>query len=463
MLRKHFGRRRFLKGVGGVVIGLPAMDVFQAPAWAQTAVPGKKIYSALLLQQNGSVIGTSGDPDRFFPRNIGPLTTEILAGADSTQAVAELKDYANKVVVLRGIDFKYSNNHNGGPPAASCGSPTRQGGVQTMPATESIDFFLARTLTPGKEPLNTYAGRKGTYRDDALSFSTGGQLRVADNNPQNVYTRLSGLTGVMATDPALFAKIRDRRLSINDVVRNDLRDLLGRTDLSTLDRQRLDLHLTSVRDMEMNMTTTIGPMLDTAGMTAINGQHTTDANFEKVVNMQLDLIAFAFASDRARAATLQIGGCNDHTRYVINGVSTPPYHFISHRVQSDGGSGPAIANAVELHHQIDRIHARYVKHFMDRLAMYPMPEGGTLLDNTCNLWTNSCADGPPHSGRGVPHVLFGSGGGYLKTGLTVRSNGPSHRVLNTIISAAGVRKAGGAPYDTFGDPGSPGVISDIIA
>ena len=151
-------------------------------------------------------------------------------------------------------------------------------------------------------------------------------------------------------------------------------------------------------------------MPDSAGLMAVNGTHTTDANMEKVVKLQLDLIAFAFASDRARAATLQVGGCNDHTKYTINGVQAPPYHFISHRVLSDGGSGTRIANAVELHHQIDRIHARFFKHFLDRLAAVSLPEGGTLLDASANLWTNSIADGPPHSGNNVPHIIGGRGG-----------------------------------------------------
>ena len=311
--------------------------------------------------------------------------------------------------------------------------------------SESYDFYIASKMSPGQEPLTLYAGRKGTYRDDALSFSAGGTLRVGDNNPWNVYQRLSGLSGVMQTDPGLFQKIAARRMSVNDLVRTDLRDLLGRGDLSKLDRERLDLHLTSVRDMEINMTGTLGPMpgagLDIPGMQSVNGTHTTDANMEKVVRMQLDLIAFAFGSDRARTATLQVGGCNDHTKYTIKGVQAPPFHFISHRVLSDGGSGTSIPNAVELHHQIDRIHARFFKHFLDRLSAYPMPDGGTLLDASANLFTNSVSDGPPHSGNNVPHIVAGGAGGFLKTGLHLRSPGPSHRILNTLISAAGARKA----------------------
>jgi hypothetical protein len=224
----------------------------------------------------------------------------------------------------------------------------------------------------------------------------------------------------------------------------------------------LDLHFSSIRDMEIDMTKVIGPPPDTAGMQAVNGSHTTDANMEKVVKFQLDLIAFAFASDRARTATLQVGGCNDHTKYTINGVQAPPFHFISHRVMSDGGSGDPIANAVELHHQIDRIHARYFKHLLDKMSAYTLPTGGTLLDSSVNLWVNSIADGPPHGGNDVPHVLAGSAGGFLKTGIHLKTTGYTSKVLSTLASAAGVRKADGNLVDNFGDPSSTGLVSEII-
>jgi hypothetical protein len=465
MLKRHFGRRRLLRGIGGVVVGLPALDLFSRRARA-AAPPTRKIYSALILQQNGSIQGNGGDPDMFWPRAMGPLSAAAMAGADMDRATSELKDHADKLIFIRGINFKFSRNHDGGPVAAGTGAPITGSGTKQLPVSESADFFIARTLSPGQEPLTLYAGRKNTFRDDAFSFSTGGKLRVGDNNPWNVYQRLSGLAGMVMTDPGQLEKIAARRLSINDLVRTDMKELLARTDLSKADRERLDLHFSSIRDMEGNMTGTLGPMtplVDMAGLQAVNGTHTTDANMEKVVRLQLDLIAFAFASDRARSASLQVGGCNDHTKYTINGVQAPPYHFISHRVMSDGGSGTAIQNAVQLHHQIDRIHARYFKHFLDRLAAYSLPEGGTLLDASVNLWTNSIADGPPHSGNNVPHIIGGGAAGFLKTGVHLRSPGPSHRVLNTIISAAGGRKANGDLVDNFGDPNTPGLIAEVVA
>jgi hypothetical protein len=465
MSNKNFGRRRFLRGAGGVLVGLPALDVFH-PGRAAAQAPARKIYSALILQQNGAIQGHGTDPDRYWPRALGPISSAAMAGPDADRTTSELRDHADKLIFVRGLSFKHSRNHDGGPIAASTGAPVRGTGTKQMPVSESIDFFIASKMSPGQEPLTLYAGRKGTFRDDALSFSTGGTLRIGDNNPWNVYQRLTGLQGAMTADPGLFQKVIARRISVNDLVRNDLKDLLRRTDLSKADRERLDLHVTSVRDMEVNMSGTLGPMtpglVDAAGMVAVSGTHTTDANMEKVVRMQLDLIAFAFASDRARTATLQVGGCNDHTRYTINGVVTPPYHFITHRIMSDNAIGEPIPNAIELHHQIDRIHARYFKHFLDRMAAYPMPGGGTLLDSSVNLFTNSVSDGPPHSGDNVPHIIAGSAGGALRTGIHLRSTGPTNKVLSTIATAAGVRKPGGNPIDNFGDPTATGLLSEIL-
>jgi len=464
-------RRHILRGIGGIAVGLPALDIFEGRvAKAQAAT--KPTYTALLLQQNGAVQG-QGDADMFWPPTMGPITTEGLAAAtDRTTTV--LKDYAPKLNFVRGLNFKYSNNHDGGPFAASTGAPKGTGsGTSTMPAGESYDWFIARNTTPvdatkaapAKEPLALYTGRKGTFRDDCLSFSTGGKLRTADNNPWNVYQRVVMGGTLPPTDPAIAMRLINRRKSINDAIRTDLRQLLARTDLSKLDRERIDLHLTSVRDLEIGMGTTIGPApIDAAGIQAVNSAATTDANFIKVVQFQLDIAAWAFAADKVRTANLQIGGCNDHTRYTIDGVLQPPYHFISHRVQSDGGSGTAIADAVGLHHKIDIIHANYFKYFLDKLSSYTLPTGGTLLDAGVYLWTNSVSNGPPHSGTNIPHVLAGGANGFLKTGNHIKITGETVKVLNTMISACGVRKADGNLVDNFNAPsGAPGLVTEIIA
>src|SRR5262245_54116091 len=164
MKRINVARRRFLRGIGGVMVGLPALDIFEGRANAQ-AMP-KKIYSALILQQNGCVQGINGEPQRFWPLKTGPIDANAMMTPDAEQTTSILAPYASKVNFVRGLNFHYSNNHNGGPLAASTGAPVVGSDTKVLPTLESADYYIARTLTPGKEPLTLYVGRKGTYRDD---------------------------------------------------------------------------------------------------------------------------------------------------------------------------------------------------------------------------------------------------------------------------------------------------------
>src|SRR4051794_1170438 len=97
-MRKAFPRRRFLRGLGGVVIGLPALDVFQARLAFGQAAPARKLYSALILQQNGCIQGRGGDPDLFWPKALGPIDPAMMAGAEAGQTTSELAAYASKLI-----------------------------------------------------------------------------------------------------------------------------------------------------------------------------------------------------------------------------------------------------------------------------------------------------------------------------------------------------------------------------
>jgi hypothetical protein len=67
-----------------------------------------------------------------------------------------------------------------------------------------------------------------------------------------------------------------------------------------------------------------------------------------------------------------------------------------------------------------------------------------LENNTQVIWTNTIADGPSHSTRGVPMIIWGNGGGYLKQGTFIDAAGAGNaKILNTIMAAA--TRAGGAP------------------
>lgn len=437
------------------MLGLPALDAFRAHEARGQAVR-RKVYSVFMMQANGVLQAWNKEPEMFWPRNPGPLADDVMGGADADRATSELRGYASKLIMVKGINFSFPGNgcgHSGGCNQALTAARVSDNprGNKSLAMGESIDNRIARELTPGKEPLALYAGRKPAYIDDAMSYRGALQVRAADNNPWTAYQRLVGLNAMAASDPAQAQLLVARRKSINDLLRTQIKDLIARKDLSVQDRQRLDLHLSSVRDIELNLNKQLGPM-DVATLQAINGHHMDNDKMPDVTRMQIDLIAFALASDLARTSTLQVGTGNDGTQYIINGVKLPSFHQISHRIFSDGVDGAPIPDAITMHHNIDRLHAQHFRHLLDKLSAYTLPEGGTLLDSTVAVWLNSLANGPPHSYKGVPFIIGGSGGGFFKTGqfVDVKSVG-NNKLFNSILTAVGVRKPGGDPVDDFGD------------
>jgi len=71
------------------------------------------------------------------------------------------------------------------------------------------------------------------------------------------------------------------------------------------------------------------------------------------------------------------------------------------------------------------------------------------------------SDGPSHSFKNVPVIIWGNGGGYLKQGQYIDANNSgNNKLLNTLISAA-VRDTG-ASVEDFGE-GAGGQLDVIRA
>ena len=70
-----------------------------------------------------------------------------------------------------------------------------------------------------------------------------------------------------------------------------------------------------------------------------------------------------------------------------------------------------------------------------------------------------------HRHDNQPFVIVGNAGGYLKTGQYVDAGGVKlNKMLNTLLTAAGVKGSGGGPVTNFGDSSLPGgLIASMIA
>jgi hypothetical protein len=475
-------RRRFLYGAGGVVMALPLLEGLSLTSGRGDlhANPNNKpVYFVAMRGGNGVAQQYNAEPERFWPVERGALTRELLLRSDATgqRAIAELADWASKLLIVDGCKYSFPGNgcgHSGGGNQCLTAAPpsAMPAGNRSLAMGESLDSLIERTLNPMRpEPLTLMGGRTSSYLNEVLSFApplageTNGRLRSAQRNPWEVYLSLFGDPATSAND-VLHNQIALQRRSVNDLMREQLDRIERSPRLSQADRARLDLHKQSIRDLEARMLachlheTDWGPIKQAGD----SGAWRNDSTAEQMLRMMMEITALAFACDLKRSATIQVGNGNDQTIYDVGGPRYP-FHWISHRIQGDGDTGDAIPDAALLHHRVDRIHLRWFRYLIERLNEYNT-EQGTLLDDTIALWTNDLANGPPHGYRNLPMIIAGSGGGYLRQGVYIdaRETGqrasdnwvPHNQLFNTVLNAVGIRKADGSPVDDFGHKGGNG-------
>jgi hypothetical protein len=470
-------RRVFLRGVGGAVLGLPALEAFSSRrAYAQEAPPPFAIFfrqanGVAQAHRNGEL---GEEPERFWPRSLGALTAASLEG----RALGELAAHASDLLVVRNVNkagFNYGDGHATGvlQGLTAQGPVVENVGGQSEANGESIDHRIGRELNPdGRDSLVLYAGRNGGWLGGACqSYRGPGVRRSAINNPWNAYQAIVG--GETGLSPEAQQRLVARQESINDLVRGQLNALLGRSSLSSADRDRLDLHLTSVRELEVALTCRMNEDTERALEDLAPGFDSTEGDeVLETTRLHMDVAALAVACGATRAVSIQVGSGNDgSTRYrnLDTGAYMENFHYISHRRLSHGADGQIIDGSDVLHHMVDVQFARTFRHLLERLSAYEVPGGGTLLQTGVAVWHNDSANGPPHGRWNVPHILAGSAGGYFRQGVAVEVESGSrepnhHKLLNSIGAAVGLTNGAGEPLDDFGDASLPrGRLTEIEA
>jgi len=485
----EMNRRMVLRGAGGLMLGLPLLETFMPrKAAAQTAT--KSPFVLIVVGDNGVMqagvsLSVSTEPERFWPTATGTLTNASMTADKATRSTGELAAYADKLLIVKGVNLPYSSNgcsHSAADAQILTSANITPGSTNCKAKGISIDTAIAAAKNvAGRDPLVMHAGMfspGGTGFDipGYVSYVTPQQPRVYIDSPYKAYQAIIGAVGNGTTSTSAQAQALMQRAgrskSINDILRPQIQALLNRTDLSKSDHDRLNQHLTAIRDIEVQMpTTTITiPDADVATMKTNDPKPYDQSIRDADIKLFMELMAFSAASDYSRVAVLKIGDRIDDHVYTYNGQSAK-FHDVSHR---------QVANSVDFHQYIDRMMLNYYKYLLDTVSAYNTPTG-SLLDQGVTIYCNQCATGA-HSFSNVPWILAGTANGYLKKGQHIvvgngqqpggsqdgKAGDPSvsgvNKMLNTILTAAGVTKTGGAPTDDFGDPSLPkGIFTQLVA
>src|SRR5690606_1817298 len=406
-------RRHFLRGACGAAVGLPFLESL-APRSARAATPDPRRFIAF-FECNGV------NMDRFFPTSdFGALTAAGLAGT----SLEPLSDYASRMLIPRGIhmvprgfnrDPTAGDDHNKGMGCKLTAQPLLEGSVYA--AGISADQFIAQALNaPGVPALSLRVGSGSQTVAGVCSYFGRDQPAVPENNPWLVYQDLVGATNL---DDAARYRLTVRRESVLDLVDRDF-SRLKKPALSQSDSEKLDMHLTALRQLEMAMGGAgLVPCVlasdRAAEIEAIDPNSIRDnAQYKTLGLMQMDLLALAIACGNTHAATLLWGSGAAGPIFQWDGMGHEyNHHKLSHGNTTDNRSGSAVDGYEQMLADIDTWHATQLKYLLARLDAYTEGDG-TVLDNCAVVWMNELSDGKEHNFMDLPYVLSGSCGGYFK-------------------------------------------------
>jgi hypothetical protein len=461
-------RRNFLRGFGGVAVGLPFLETFQtSSANAQSTDPARRFV--VFFECNGV------NMSRFFPAtDFGPLTAASFSG----RCIEPLAPYAEKLLRPRGVHMVprgFGRDGGGGDDHAKGMGHKLTAQLLANDEDEyamgiSVDQAIAQGINHAdREALTLLVGRKSNGVLGHISYRGRGQPVTGENNPWLAYQDFVGLN---TADLESRDRVLRRRQSVLDLVSAEMDDL-RRAGLSRPDVDKLDMHYTAIRDLEQiaGNEGLIACNLDTAVTQELQGLDPNnidrDSEFAKVGRLQMDVLALAIACDYTRVATLQWGSGAGGPIYRWDGMQHDyNHHKISHGSTTDSGGEGSLVGYEKMLYDIDRWHATQFKYLLDRLSSYD--EGtGTVLDHSAVMWANELSDGQEHNYMDLPFVLAGSCHDYFKTGQYIKvtkqqnmkndQDAPHNKLLTMFMNACGV------PTNQFGAWGEPGEFEELRA
>ncbi|MEY4551389.1 MAG: hypothetical protein RL685_7584, partial [Pseudomonadota bacterium] len=253
-----------------------------------------------------------------------------------------------------------------------------------------------------------------------------------ETNPVRAYTRLFGdLTG--SSSVAASAERLRRRRSVLDAVQREYSALLPR--LGSLDRRKLDAHLTQVREVELRLGNTSGAYSCTPREPGPAFDPALDANIPQAGRVMMDLLVMALECGLTRVGTIQFSDSQAYNTFPWLGLNQT-HHYYQH------DSGSYLFEQLAL---ISRWYVGELAYLLGRLGTV-REDGSRLLDHTLVLYGSEIAQADNHGQENMPFLLAGKAGG-LRGGRHLRYPDVAHNDL--LISLA---NAFGVATSSFGLP-----------
>ena len=436
MSKFRLSRRAVLRGAGSIAIALPWLELMREERSAHAAgEPARRFVG--VYTPGGTVHDGKDGMDKWTPT--GSETDFVLS-----PILAPLAPVQKHLIVPTGIDMASAigEQQQAGLIALLTGAPQANSGTGYATGP-SLDQVIAGLLPKTDLQSLGLAVRWGTGKAhgkvsplDILSFADDATFAplAPRIDPVLIWQDLFG--SAAPESPPNWDK------SILDYVAGRLTRLAPK--LGSADKQRLDEHLTRVRELEQTLAATGAnrcqpPVLvDTSDYDVAAGlkgsdngslkDRVTDAAIPKVGKLMMDMLVMALACNKTNVATLM--WADPAAEYTLPWLHLN-YDETHYFYQSDGGYQPAECE------QIGTWYASQHSYLIQQLAAVDLG-GHSLLDETIVLFGSEVSDPPTHKKKDMPFLLAGGGG--LRAGRFIKYNGASHNDLLVAI------------LNLFGDP-----------
>jgi len=445
--RTALSRRKLLGGLGALTVAVTS------PIWRTATVFGADTKAPAARRFIGVFSANGTIAKDFFPQNAGsgsPLTLGRI--------LAPLKDHTDQLLVLKGVHMnstvqnvlgtdaavtdKPGGPHMKGPGAMltggslQAGSFTGSGGPAGYADRISVDQYIAgRIGTKTKFPSLEFGVKiEGQEPLRVISYRGANQPNIAVDDPWQMYTRIFANADLSDTQ---LAQLLAERKSVLDFLSADITTL--KTRVASEDKARLDAHLTSIRSLEQELSST--PMSCTPLTMPAKVDVRANDNFPIVGKLNMDLMLLAHICGLTNVSTLMFGNADSWQHYPWIGVAEE-HHELSHAGDSDTVSNEKLVT-------INTWHSQQVAYMLDKLKATKEADGSNMLDNTLMLWGNELGAGNTHTYKDIPWLLAGGAGGYFKMGRYMQyQDQPHNNLLVSVCNAMGFDDV-----KTFGIPG----------
>ena len=386
-------RRRFLAGLvaAGVYGPLTQFGLARMALAGQTQEARLKVV--FVVVPDGLAVDSFQGGENFGDgRGLWhPVSSEMDTTAFTLNEVSsELAAYRSQSLYLRGILLGPGNaGHN------AWGWLLRD----SQQGHSSIDVLLGQAM-PGSEPTHRslFAGPHAGIDGYPWFVSyQGTAIRTPYRDPKLMAESLFKAPAQMRrSEPGAGSLLEAALVDIQEV----------KSKLSAGERQKLDTHLDSVRQVIKDLEDARPPVGECKPVTLEPVDYRSAVHRNRIQANHHQVVATALSCGITRVATIQIGRSAESLNIIdVSPTSNP--HECAHR-----RSGEAFWKGTR------QWYVRQVKLLMDELARYQDPHvpGDDLLKHTLVVLTSEMADGAPEHTIDMPLVLMGGASGLLKSG-----------------------------------------------